>query len=298
MVTISIMLRRKRWGSCGCFSLLPVICLSLELEEISFFALSLGTTEPITFGFCKDLLSQPCGLLREKELVSADPLAWLVCWRQQQTPLDCYHQAFTFGDSPGIRLSGGREGVPPVAIRMWGAVYFFPTTSTVGLGSPVNAAWPWMISIWDCRRNHDVSLFINKTRTPAATSQLFPFLCWVWVCGWQDSQPSSAWVSAELLTVNWRLRKRADIWCWKCSIRRNKGATLGQNPENSSYRQVTPTRKKILSLSPGIEGESLAHLQWRHAEECYVQRRGKRLRKTKGQREIHRPREKAMLLCS
>lgn len=61
-------------------------------------------------------------------------------------------------DSPGIWLSWGREGTPPVAIRMWGAVYFFPLTSIVGSGSHVNAAWPWMISIWDWRRDRDISL--------------------------------------------------------------------------------------------------------------------------------------------
>lgn len=40
-------------------------------------------------------------------------------------------------DLPGISLSRGTAGRPPVAIRMWGAVYFLPPTSTVGSGSDV-----------------------------------------------------------------------------------------------------------------------------------------------------------------
>lgn len=43
---------------------------------------------------------------------------------------------------PGISLSLGIEGSPPVAIRIWGAVYFLPSTSIVGLSSDVNLALP------------------------------------------------------------------------------------------------------------------------------------------------------------
>lgn len=47
-------------------------------------------------------------------------------------------------NSPGMSASLRTVGCPPVAMRMWGAVYFLPSTSTVGSGSFVNLAWPWM----------------------------------------------------------------------------------------------------------------------------------------------------------
>lgn len=82
---------------------------------------------------------------------------------------------------------------------------------------------------------------------------------------------------------------------------------MGQNPETKKkYMQVIPTRKKITSLSPRVEGESLPHLEWKHTEEWCVWRKERRLRKQKdkgagswGQREILWPTEgKAMFLFS
>lgn len=49
--------------------------------------------------------------------------------------------------SPGTSSSHRTVGCPPVAMRMWGAVYFFPLTLTVGSGSLVNLAWPWIVWI-------------------------------------------------------------------------------------------------------------------------------------------------------
>lgn len=257
--------------------------------------------KPITFGFCKDLLSQPCGFLWERKnwyqqtpwhgLCVEDSSKLLLTAITKHLPLETHRESGSREDGRACLL--WRSGCEERCI-------FSPR--------PPRWAWdcPWML--------HGRGWFLYGTAegtTTLACSSIkhehqlplrssFRFSAEESDSGFADdkTQPSSAWVSAELLTVNWCLRKRADIWCWKCSVRRNKGAILGQNPENSSYRQVTPTRKKTLSLSPGIKRESLPHLQWRHTEDCCVRRGDKRLRKMKGQREIHRPREKATLLCS
>lgn len=90
--------------------------------------------------------------------------------------------------SPGTSSSHRTEGCPPVAMRMWGAVYFFPLTSTVGSGSLVNLAWPWIVWIFawneeECDKTSEKSplkMLIAYWRTSSLIDVNIKILIWTY----------------------------------------------------------------------------------------------------------------------